>query len=570
MLRTVKFAKEFIVRRLALLVLLALMVVPLLPVDAQAQEPASIIDSVIQDLGQRLNKPLNRSNTYYEWSLNVYPDTSLGCPKPDTAYTQKQTFGFQIILRPIGSDVSYDYRAYDDGRFFPCSLPGLDEGGAPTEAATAPPPPTAEPLAPTAPPVFANTEPTAFQAPVFAFLNADGNVYVTSLGVNPGPVALTTDAGLRFEPRSVYATKDRDYSLLRWSPDGTRLVFIDNRTQTLYLAKSGEAVKELYAGTAIAIPAAWSLDGTEVAYTVPAGRGDPAKNEEIYQLQAIADAGAQPRVAGQIGFGTGCGGGGFSPSTVLYFQETGYEGNGITLIWTDRGFIHTTRCTGIGLRLSDFTGKPVWEVDDVKRVVVSPDRTRAVGIIQADMQGDPTVPGERLVLIDLATGKVSDVATAGGVDQAAWTADGKQIVFSTRTLREAVTGLADNALGAALFPGWPGPFANNDMRLWTVSATGGQPALVAGMQGYAIGAIQSIPGLQAVTFSLITSEAELVKRLNAGGSEADTLALRPKIVTYSAALGVGTIEPQVIISEGGLVAFGTAAQFTAVPGTPVQ
>jgi dipeptidyl aminopeptidase/acylaminoacyl peptidase len=395
-------------------------------------------------------------------------------------------------------------------------------------------------------------------------------VYVTSLGVNPGPVALTSDAQLTFEPRSLLATKARDYSLLRWSPDGTRLLFNDNRTQTVYLAKSGEAAKELFAGTATAIPGAFSPDGKEIAYAVPAGAGDPQKNEEIYQLQALADIGAQPRVAGQITFGTGCGGGGFSPSTVLFFQETGYEGNGITLVWTARGFVHTTRCTGIGLRLTDFGGKTVWEVDNVKRVAVSPDRTRAVGIIQANMQGDPTVAGERLVLIDMATGQVSDLVNAAGIDQVAWTIDGTQAVFSTRTPIRKVSGLADNALGAALFPAWPGPFESNTLGLWVVAATGGQPTLVAVIDGYAIGAIQSIPGLNTVTFSLITSEAAAVERLNAGGREADALALRPKVVTYTAALGTGTVTPQVLIPEGGLVAFAAATQFTAVPGTPTQ
>ncbi len=47
-----------------------------------------------------------------------WPDGSLGCPQPGTAYLQVITYGYQVVLR-AGTN-SYDYRADGGGRFFVC------------------------------------------------------------------------------------------------------------------------------------------------------------------------------------------------------------------------------------------------------------------------------------------------------------------------------------------------------------------------------------------------------------------------------------------------------------------
>ena len=51
----------------------------------------------------------------------VWPDGSLGCPKPDQAYTQAPVPGYRIVLRHV--DKQYDYRASETGYFFLCEKP---------------------------------------------------------------------------------------------------------------------------------------------------------------------------------------------------------------------------------------------------------------------------------------------------------------------------------------------------------------------------------------------------------------------------------------------------------------
>ncbi len=75
----------------------------------------------------RLSAEVNRTVTLndpllsnWTWSQDLYPDLSLGCPQPDTAYAQTATQGFSFLLTYNG--VVYDYRVSADGNIaFLCS-----------------------------------------------------------------------------------------------------------------------------------------------------------------------------------------------------------------------------------------------------------------------------------------------------------------------------------------------------------------------------------------------------------------------------------------------------------------
>ncbi len=106
--------------------LFALLLIPLATTHAQAPLPQGIFDA-LADLGVKVGKSFridctnpNDSSTcksndpslIWEWSAQIYPDTSLGCPQTGQTYAQVQTRGFQYLLAYNGT--IYDYRQSAD------------------------------------------------------------------------------------------------------------------------------------------------------------------------------------------------------------------------------------------------------------------------------------------------------------------------------------------------------------------------------------------------------------------------------------------------------------------------
>ena len=85
----------------------------------------------LQDLATMLNaKPETIDVTkvgYVTW-----PDSSLGCPRPDLEYMQVLTEGVLIVLRHGGA--SYHYHGSREGRPFYCKQPGKPVAGQSNEA----------------------------------------------------------------------------------------------------------------------------------------------------------------------------------------------------------------------------------------------------------------------------------------------------------------------------------------------------------------------------------------------------------------------------------------------------
>jgi hypothetical protein len=548
-------------RALTFVILAALMVIPGTLASAQPptpiSEPTSLIQAALQDLSGRLSRILVRGfNANWEWEYAVFPDTRLDCPLPDQVYAQVITAGF--IIRLTVDRVVYDYRATEDGgTLFLCSPRDVPT---PTLTPAAPPDATPAPAAPLTP-----AAPVVYQG-ALAYVGADGEIYVTDLQSGPG-TPITAGANARPVTEFPFRDADQRYSLLRWSPDGTRLAFVDARSGTLYVARSGERPAPLARGLAPLMPPAWSPDGDELAYVVPANIipvDEGAPQRRVMQVQAIPAEGGAPRYAGEFAFGEGCGDGTSDPAQIAYEAEAGYGGAGLALIWTPEGFVHTLNCTGYGLTLTGFDGDERWTLPDVSRIALAPDGTHVAAITA--ITGTPfALVG--LAIIDLVRGEITALLAGPTAptlsDQLTWAADGSALILAARERGTSLAADADNTLGAGLFPSWPVEAARFTASVWRIPTAGDPPQRLAVIPDeYGIGVLAAAPDGETLIFSLIGSSAPMIEQLNAGTGLEEALAVLPAARLVSMSLRDGSDST---LWQGGAPAFG--GTFTAVPAS---
>jgi hypothetical protein len=98
---------------------------------------AAEVTLVKGDLAQRLNLAVDQIRVVSARAVD-WPDTSLGCPKPNMFYAEVITPGFEIILETNGQEYAFHTGG---GHFVLC------EGGLPVEAPTAPATPALSPEA---------------------------------------------------------------------------------------------------------------------------------------------------------------------------------------------------------------------------------------------------------------------------------------------------------------------------------------------------------------------------------------------------------------------------------------
>ncbi|MCC7448192.1 MAG: PD40 domain-containing protein [Anaerolineae bacterium] len=557
-------------RRAFLLIAAAILALVILvyATSVHAQNIDPIIDAVIADMAWRTGYPLNRNNTNYTFEQSIYPDLSLGCPQPGVVYAPSPTLGWKIELNPGKTNIFYDYRAVDATRFFLCSAKG--------EFPTRVPPPTAAPVEPTAVPVVpgttapgevvpAPTRPagqvsaiptTTYEGPVIAYVDADGEVAITSMGINPGPTPLTMTAkGKRTTDAPFYAL-ERQYGSLQWSPDGNTLLFGDSTTGGIYIARSGQPAIQITNKAAFPM---WSPDGKQIAYAVQVDRDNLGKVQ--YDVMAAPTEGGAPGTVAR--FFQDCAtlqpAPGAEPANNLYAAEISSRAS--TVAWTPNGFVYTPSCAGIGLALVGADNKEVWRVPDVAHVAIAPDRTKAVGV---------KVDSAQVLFIDLASGVVNVLPTKPGVDQLAWTADSAAILYSTTTPTQTAQGDPNAKLGTELFPVWPLTAQAYTVSLWRVPLTGGDSVMLFSQEGRGIGNIAATPDGKLVTFSFISSGLPFIQAVNAGQPRDAALALLPTLK-----IGVTTLTPGADTQAGfpyffdearsGWPAFSSAAKYTAVP-----
>ncbi len=520
-------------RRLSLSFLVICLICAGLPRPALAQgEPTAIIDAVFKDISQKLGRTVTRSNAdVWSWEEDVFADASLGCPQPGKTYAQAQTRGFKISV--TFNNVTYDYRAFKDGTvIFQCSA-----GGAA---------PTAVSITPIAPTVVIGGQPVTYQNPI-AYIGAGGNVYITAPGKGAG-TAITGDS---------VSTGNGDFShrygQFRWSPDGSKLLFADQTSKTLYLVMSGQKPLQIAGGLSYLFSGAWSPDGTQIAYGVDTRqtRGDNQTVQQIQVLPVTSTGVGAPLVGGEFTFGVGCGGGGSDPAEALYQSEAGYGGNPLTFVWLAKGYLVTGRCTGDLLSLTAPSGQVVWSAEGLSRAAVSADGTKIVAMKRQNT--GPSTATSQLVLVDPATGAVTPIQSEPNPDQAAWSADGQSILYSTLEQGQTLKG--------SLFDG-----ISFKTTLWRMPAAGGPSMQLFQQEGRGIGVIAPAADNSNITISFITSSIGMVQLMNSGASQDQIKAAQPDVSLYLVPWNNGAAQN---IGAGGQPAMGKGS-FTAVPAVPAD
>lgn len=93
---------------------------PEVPVTETSDVPDRMLSQVAADLAIRIDAQPEELEIIGAEAV-VWPDGSLGCPKPDQTYTQAPVPGYRIVLRHM--DKQYDYRASEAGYIFLCERP---------------------------------------------------------------------------------------------------------------------------------------------------------------------------------------------------------------------------------------------------------------------------------------------------------------------------------------------------------------------------------------------------------------------------------------------------------------
>ena len=84
--------------------------------------PAAVLDRVLADATERTGVAAADMEIIRSESL-IFSDGSLGCPKPDVAYTPAPVPGYRIVLEADGR--SLDYRVTERGYLMLCEQSGL-------------------------------------------------------------------------------------------------------------------------------------------------------------------------------------------------------------------------------------------------------------------------------------------------------------------------------------------------------------------------------------------------------------------------------------------------------------
>lgn len=303
---------------------------------------------------------------------------------------------------------------------------------------------------------------------------------------------------------------------LRISTDALQLAYLESGALYTVALINPESPNRIAEQTILGMPPAWGPQQPALAYALPTDDG--------LQLERIFPDGTRETV-GEAPYRGDCEDTAAYTVERLYQQETGLNGNGLTLEWLpDERFLISAGCDGVGLQILDATsGEIVRAGETLRRAKLSPDRTRIAAL-----------EGDQLVVVDLATLEATSITTALVPDQIAWDVTGTQIFYSNLFPNEPLIFNDSSMQAAAQGILEPFPFESrlNTLTLSQVDTHSGIEVQLWQGTGFAIGQIQGGPDGTGFLFSLIPSDRGLLTNFVNGAQPAVVRNSTPETQLY--------------------------------------
>ena len=348
--------------------------------------------------------------------------------------------------------------------------------------------------------VFAQDETT----PVFAAIRAHQLVISTGEGAD---TVVDTSAG-----SSVVN--------LNWSPDGHTLAFVlANGANEVSLWTTDDAgsppIERVPAMLQSTFVPAFTPEGDILYVSEAAPDANSPTGYRIALNVVTPRAGAAATVLGGVPFFAEGGGGSSLPADWQSASESSAFGTGVSILeWTESGILHSLSFTGEGLALFDPQSQqdhmlvPVGDSSSqperhINQAQLSPDESTVAAVL--DTYRDSGV-STSLVLLDLATGSLTEVETVEPPRHLAWANDGTLFYSarvpagdllegrsaSERQAFDAATGGSGMSVGA-----W-------EVHLRHLNPATGEDALVYRVSGYEAVRLQVAPD-NSLWFSLVAN-----------------------------------------------------------------
>lgn len=375
-----------------------------------------------------------------------------------------------------------------------------------------------------------------FKNPI-AFVGVDGIYMTDPQGANPTPLITGNTAGFLI------------YSRARWAPDGEQVLASEFTAEKngnspltrVLLVTSGskpEALKwSLDTGWPEILPTAWLPASKQVVYT---------DGQAVY---LVPFEGTQAKLLFKqvLGGSLGEPGNGLDPSALLLAREQEREiyRTAYHVIATGEGLLLGGEwLEGETWGLVSLEGKALWKAALSTEPVASPDGKRAVagyfGYLK-DQTAPPEPGAEPVVLIDLKTGKVSELPVQGGAAPLGWSADGKSIYLALREKVASVQGKSDSEVGQAMFEvEWPITATEYNLTLWRLPLEGSlrsKGVKLFEVRGYDFGVmtVSSAAGGEKLPLvvSVVSSSVPLIQAINSGAKREDAATLMPTVRLYA-------------------------------------
>jgi hypothetical protein len=352
-----------------------------------------------------------------------------------------------------------------------------------------------------------------------------GNVYIGTLADLPGS-PITTDAA-----------SDHVYRDVSVSPVGDRIAYVDPAAAALYVATVSRTTlqmtnppRKIAEKLAPGFPLAWSPDGKEIGYLADEGAKDGER--AVYSVMAAkvaGDSAATRKIADTQRIKIACAINTSDPAERLYWSEVGINGNRLVLFWLrDGSMLYSLGCDGIGVGQIGSTGERSVLDPTLRRVQVSPRGDELIGV-----NGNPGQPAI-LVRLNLQSKKAEALTTTAPPEQAAWSADGKAIYYSTATLIDSIN-LDDEKQrerGLKAFGTWPFKASIYSVTLRRLDLTSQADIEMYKASGQAIANISPGPDGSGLLFTFIQGAGDMVEAFKINVSAGDLRRQAPVSLLY--------------------------------------